>query len=170
MFARGKAVPHGRIMTWRGGPRRATTARSLRPARRQTYLEPLQRAAGSKSAAACATVSLSRRNPIFPEPDRFVLGRTPNPHIAFGWGSHKCAGKQVAETEMRLALEELLAATDQFAVAGDVAPTYWPLYGPEALPLRCEPRSERFTAEHGPVRGAEAKAGLEISAPLEPRA
>jgi hypothetical protein len=70
MFARGKAVPHGRIMTWRGGPRRATTARSLRPARRQTYLEPLQRAAGSKSAAACASVSLSRRNPTRARPDR----------------------------------------------------------------------------------------------------
>ena len=116
-------------------------------------------------------LSSANRDPdVFPEPDRFVLGRTPNPHIAFGHGSHKCAGKYVAETEMRLALDELLAATNQFAVAGDVAPTYWPLYGPEMLPLRCEPRSERSTAEHALVRDAEAKAGLEASAPLEPRA
>jgi cytochrome P450 len=139
-----------------------------RTATRTTKVRGQQIEAGEQVALV---LSSANRDPdVFPEPDRFVLGRTPNPHIAFGWGSHKCAGKQVAETEMRLALEELLAATDQFAVAGDVAPTYWPLYGPEALPLRCEPRSERFTAEHGPVRGAEAKAGLEISAPLEPRA
>ena len=139
-----------------------------RTATRTTKIRGQQIEAGEQVALV---LSSANRDPdVFPEPDRFVLGRTPNPHIAFGHGSHKCAGKYVAETEMRLALEELLAATDQFAVAGDVAPTYWPLYGPEALPLRCEPRSERSMAENGPVRGAKAKAGLEVSAPLEPRA
>jgi cytochrome P450 len=92
---------------------------------------------------ALVLTSANRDPDVFPEPDRFILGRSPNPHIAFGWGSHKCAGKHVAETEMRLALEELLAATDHFAVAGDVAPVYWPLYGPESLPLRCEARTGR---------------------------
>ena len=44
---------------------------------------------------------------------------------------------------MTLALEELLAATEQFEVAGEVAPVYWPLYGPETLPLRCQVRDRR---------------------------
>ena len=109
-----------------------------RTATRTTRVRGQQIEAGEQ--VALVLTSANRDPEVFPEPDRFILGRSPNPHIAFGWGSHKCAGKHVAETEMRLALEELLAATDHFDVAGEVAPVYWPLYGPETLPLRCVSR------------------------------
>ena len=77
-------------------------------------------------------------------PDECVLGRDPNPHIAFGHGSHKCAGIDVALTELRIALTELLArterfalaGTERFALAGTVTPLRWPLAGPAVLPLR----------------------------------
>ena len=112
-----------------------------RPATRTTKMRGQQIEAGEQ--VALVLTSANRDPDIFPEPDRFVLGRTPNPHIAFGQGSHKCAGKHVAELEMGLTLDELLAATDHFSLAGEVPPVYWPLYGPEVLPLRCEPRAQR---------------------------
>ncbi|HUA02446.1 MAG TPA: cytochrome P450 [Solirubrobacteraceae bacterium] len=109
-----------------------------RTATRATRVRGQQIEAGEQ--VALVLTSANRDPDVFTDPDCFVLGRSPNPHIAFGWGSHKCAGKHVAETEIRLALQELLAATDHFVVAGDVAPVYWPLYGPEVLPLRFERR------------------------------
>jgi cytochrome P450 len=121
-----------------------------RTATRTTTVRGQQIEAGEQ--VALVLTSANRDADVFPEPDRFVLGRSPNPHIAFGWGSHKCAGKDVAEAEMRLALEELLAATESFAVAGDVAPVYWPLYGPEALPLRCQPRVGRPSGQRALVQ------------------
>jgi cytochrome P450 len=112
-----------------------------RTATRTTVVRGQQIEAGEQ--VALVLTSANRDPDVFAEPDRFVLGRSPNPHIAFGHGSHKCAGKHIAEAEMRLALAELLAATGRFVVDGDVPPVAWPLYGPEALPLRCEPRSGR---------------------------
>jgi cytochrome P450 len=109
-----------------------------RTATRATKVRGQEIEAGEQ--VALVLTSANRDPDVFADPDCFILGRSPNPHIAFGWGSHKCAGKYVAETELRLALEELLAATAHFALGGDVSPVYWPLYGPEVLPLRCERR------------------------------
>jgi cytochrome P450 len=112
-----------------------------RTATRPTRIREQEIEAGEQ--VALVLTSANRDAEVFPEPDRFVLGRSPNPHIAFGHGSHKCAGKDVAEAELRIAIEELLAATETFAVAGEVPALPWPLYGPEALPLSCTPRSAR---------------------------
>jgi cytochrome P450 len=109
-----------------------------RTATRPTKVRGQEIQAGEQ--VALVLTSANRDPDVFTEPDRFVLGRSPNPHIAFGHGSHKCAGRDVAETEMRIALEELLAATESFTLAGEVPALAWPLYGPEALPLHCTPR------------------------------
>jgi cytochrome P450 len=85
-------------------------------------------------------LTAANRDPeVFEEPDTFRLDRAPSPHIAFGHGSHKCAGRAFAEAELRIALEELLRATSSFTLAGDPSWLGWPLYGPETLPLRCVP-------------------------------
>ena len=50
---------------------------------------------------------------MFEAPDRFDVGRTPNPHMAFGPGGiHHCMGAHLAKMEMRIAFEELLVAHD----------------------------------------------------------
>jgi cytochrome P450 len=45
---------------------------------------------------------------VFPEPDRFDIGRRLDGHLGFGHGSHQCFGQQTARLEMTLALETLL--------------------------------------------------------------
>jgi cytochrome P450 len=42
----------------------------------------------------------------FPEADTFVIDRTPNRHVTFGAGPHRCAGSHLARLELRFALEE----------------------------------------------------------------
>ncbi len=92
---------------------------------------------------ALVLTSANRDEAIFESPDEFILGRDPNPHIAFGHGAHKCAGQPIARAEMTAALTELLGATAQITLGEREAPLLWPLYGPEVLEVRLEPREPR---------------------------
>ena len=89
--------------------------------------------------AALVLPSANRDPDVFDEPETFVLDRSPNPHLAFGHGPHKCAGAPMARAELRIALEEVLAQTASFERAGEPEMLGWPVYGPETLPLACVP-------------------------------
>jgi cytochrome P450 family 142 subfamily A polypeptide 1 len=53
--------------------------------------------------------SSANRDPeIFDDPQRFDVTRDPNPHIAFGFGTHFCLGASLARLELRVTFEELL--------------------------------------------------------------
>jgi len=58
--------------------------------------------------------SANRDPRAFPDPDRFDPERTPNNHVAFGFGIHFCLGASLARTELRIGLEELLARAPAF--------------------------------------------------------
>jgi cytochrome P450 len=61
----------------------------------------------------------NRDESVFPDPDRFDIGRTPNRHMAFGPGGiHHCMGAHLAKMEVRIAFEELLARVDRIELAG----------------------------------------------------
>ena len=45
--------------------------------------------------------SANRDEEIFPDADTFDIGRTPNPHVAFGIGEHFCLGSNLARMEVR---------------------------------------------------------------------
>jgi cytochrome P450 len=53
-------------------------------------------------------ISANRDESVFDQPDRLDLGRTPNRHITFAFGSHYCLGNQLARIEGRLAISTLV--------------------------------------------------------------
>jgi len=54
------------------------------------------------------TASANRDEEVFPEPDRFDVGRTPNEHLSFLHGEHYCLGAHLARLELRVMLSELI--------------------------------------------------------------
>jgi cytochrome P450 len=67
-------------------------------------------------------IGAANRDPAqFPDPDRLDLGRSPNRHIAFGFGIHTCAGLNLARLEGRVAIARFLARFPDYALHG--APT-----------------------------------------------
>ena len=80
----------------------------------------------------------ANRDPAtFPEAKDVVIDRSPNRHIAFGAGAHRCAGAHLARRELLIAMEEWHARIPDYELAND-APLVehgWQL-GLDALPLR----------------------------------
>jgi cytochrome P450 len=80
--------------------------------------------------------SANRDPAAFDDPDRIDLTRTPNRHVAFGYGIHRCIGAHLARLEMCIAVEEILARTSRFELIGDAPEAGWPNIGPRAVPVR----------------------------------
>jgi cytochrome P450 len=94
-------------------------------------------AIGPDEPIALAYASANRDEAIFPDPDTFRLDR-PNirEHLAFGRGPHRCAGMALARIELQIALRELLAATQDIALAGEIRMAGMPEVGPVYVPLK----------------------------------
>jgi cytochrome P450 len=71
-------------------------------------------------------LSAANRDPRqFDAPDRLDLARTPNRHLAFGWGIHFCLGAPLARLEAALAFRSLLERAPGMALA-DAEPHWRP--------------------------------------------
>jgi cytochrome P450 len=62
--------------------------------------------------------SANRDEDVFADPFRFDVGRTPNKHLAFGFGAHYCLGAQLAKMEIKALLTELVPRLDHAELAG----------------------------------------------------
>jgi cytochrome P450 len=63
----------------------------------------------------------------FPHPDVFDIGRSPNPHLAFGKGVHACIGAMLARIEMRVAVARAVERLPGLRMApGAPAPSWTP--------------------------------------------
>jgi cytochrome P450 len=58
---------------------------------------------------------------IFPDAERFDVGRDPNPHMAFGSGGpHVCLGAHLARLEVRVMFEEMVPRLKSLEIAGPI--------------------------------------------------
>jgi cytochrome P450 len=64
--------------------------------------------------------SANRDEAVFTDPDRFDIRRDPNPHLAFGRGSHGCLGERLARMEIGVLLTELADRVAEIRLAGPV--------------------------------------------------
>jgi hypothetical protein len=102
-------------------------------------------ALGGKTIRAGDSVLLglgsANRDPeVFADPDRLDLERTPNPHLAFGLGTHLCPGAALSRLEARAALAGLIARFPRLR-PGAAPPVRRPtaiLRGLERLPVRVD--------------------------------
>jgi cytochrome P450 len=81
----------------------------------------------------------NRDEEVFEDPFEFRVDRSPNRHLAFGYGAHLCLGQHLAKMEMRILWEELLPRLKSVALSGRAKlseATF--VNGPKSLPIRCE--------------------------------
>jgi cytochrome P450 len=79
----------------------------------------------------------NRDEAAFEDPFKFRADRTPNKHVAFGYGAHVCLGQHLARMEMRILWEELFSRLDSFELDG--APKRMVanfVCGPKSVPIR----------------------------------
>src|SRR5205807_3770816 len=63
--------------------------------------------------------SANRDEAVFPDPDRFDIARSPNPHLAFGHGTHFCIAAHLARQQMRAMFDALLDRLPMVEPAGE---------------------------------------------------
>jgi cytochrome P450 len=66
--------------------------------------------------------SANRDETAFPDPDTFDPSRSPNDHVAFGYGAHFCLGAPLARLEARHVFREILAQLGDIRRAGEMVP------------------------------------------------
>lgn len=82
-------------------------------------------------------LSGNRDEAVFSDPYRYDISRTPNKHVAFGYGAHICLGQHLGRLEMQILWEELLPRLESLELDG--IPTRSKanfVSGPKSLPIR----------------------------------
>lgn len=90
-------------------------------------------------------ISGNRDEEVF-GPERFDIGRDPNPHLGFGGGgAHFCLGASLARLEIRIMFEELLRRLPDIQLAGPVARLRSNfISGIKHMPVRFTPERSAF--------------------------
>ncbi|HRW36307.1 MAG TPA: cytochrome P450 [Aquihabitans sp.] len=86
--------------------------------------------------------SANRDEDVFDDPFRFDVARTPNEHVAFGFGTHFCLGNSLARLELRVMFEELLRRLPDLELVSEEEPAFRPanfVSGYETMPVRFTP-------------------------------
>ena len=79
----------------------------------------------------------NRDETVFDDPLEFRVDRSPNRHLAFGYGAHVCLGQHLAKMEMRILWEELLPRLASVEIAGTAQLSEANFVnGPKKLPIR----------------------------------
>ncbi|MBG0567769.1 cytochrome P450 [Actinoplanes aureus] len=88
-------------------------------------------------AVAVWLPSANRDETVFPDGDRFDVGRKPNRHLTFAAGTHFCLGASLATTELSVLFEEIVRNFEEIEIAGEARRMRSSLiWGFESLPVR----------------------------------
>jgi cytochrome P450 len=96
----------------------SSTPYNRRTATRDVEVRGRQIKAGDKVTLWWA--SANRDESVFNNPHGFDITRSPNPHLAFGRGTHFCLGAALARMEIRVVLDALLDRVDEVRLTGNV--------------------------------------------------
>lgn len=111
----------------------------LRTARMDTELAGQRIRAGDR--VVVWTPAANRDEAEFEEPDRLRLDRTPNRHVAFGWGPHYCIGAPLARVELASLFEALTEVAESVEVLRPPVPNRSLInFGLDALDVRLHAR------------------------------
>ena len=81
----------------------------------------------------------NRDEEVFDRPNEFLVDRSPNKQLSFGYGAHLCLGQHLAKMEMRILWEEMLPRLKSVELDGAAA---WSqsvfVNGPKSVPIRFE--------------------------------
>jgi cholest-4-en-3-one 26-monooxygenase len=86
--------------------------------------------------------SANRDDEVFDDPFRFDIRRTPNEHVAFGFGPHFCLGASLARLELLVMFDRLLDRLPDMEMAEAGEPGYRAanfVSGYEKMPVRFTP-------------------------------
>jgi cytochrome P450 len=79
----------------------------------------------------------NRDEAVFDRPFEFDIERSPNKHVAFGYGAHVCLGQHLARMEMRILWEELLPRLESVELDGSPKRMEAAFVcGPKSVPIR----------------------------------
>lgn len=85
----------------------------------------------------------------FADPDSFRIDRSPNSHLAFGFGTHFCLGNQLARLELRIMLTRLLRRLPDLRLAQNDPLPLRPanfVSGLESMPVVFTPTAQLATS------------------------
>lgn len=68
--------------------------------------------------------SANRDEEVFDRPEEFILDRAPNKHLAFGEGTHRCLGANIARMEFAVIMREVLRRIPDFKLVPGGAERY----------------------------------------------
>lgn len=117
----------------------SSTPYNRRTATRDVELRGQQIRAGDKVTLWWA--SANRDDSVFADPYAFDITRNPNPHLAFGRGTHFCLGAALARMEMRVVFDALLDKVAGVSLTGPVTYVRSNKHaGVRHMPVRLTPR------------------------------
>ncbi len=99
--------------------------------------------AGDRACINFAAANFDPRK--FDDPMRIDIDRSPNPHVAFGIGRHRCIGSHLARLDLHVGFEAFLARIPQFALPEGFTPSYTTggLHTMTSLRLNFDPATTR---------------------------
>lgn len=78
---------------------------------------------------ACA----NRDETVFDQPEKFMIDRSPNPHLAFGYGIHNCLGAHLARLEGEIVVASMIKHMDSISLLPGSEDEFDQLGGPSKL-------------------------------------